>query len=80
MAKKLAFLVGASALALAGMATVPLPASAGSHVGVDVGPVASTSDRVIVTTMMTIGAGVIAVRIGIVTTTATTTGIKLLAS
>jgi len=38
MAKKLAFLVGASALALAGMATVPLPASAGSHVGVDVGP------------------------------------------
>jgi hypothetical protein len=30
--------------------------------------------------MMTIGAGVIAVHIGIVTTTATTTGIKLLAS
>ena len=38
MAKTLAFLVGASAIALVGMATVPPPAFAGSHVGVDVGP------------------------------------------
>jgi hypothetical protein len=38
MAKTLAFLVGASAFALMGMATVPQPALAGSHVGVDVGP------------------------------------------
>jgi len=38
MAKTLAFLVGASAIALVGIATAPQPASAGSHVGVDVGP------------------------------------------
>jgi hypothetical protein len=38
MGKTLAFLVGASALALMGITTVPQPASAGSHVGVDVGP------------------------------------------
>ena len=38
MTKTLAFLVGTSALALVGVATVPQPASAGSHVGVDVGP------------------------------------------
>jgi hypothetical protein len=38
MAKTLAFLVGASAIALVSMATVPQPASAGSHVGVEVGP------------------------------------------
>jgi hypothetical protein len=38
MTKTLALLVGASAIALVGMATVPQPASAGSHVGVDVGP------------------------------------------
>jgi hypothetical protein len=38
MAKTLALLVGASAIALVGMATVPQPASAGSHVGVEVGP------------------------------------------
>lgn len=38
MAKTLAFLVGASALALLGMATGPQPAVAGSHIGVDVGP------------------------------------------
>jgi hypothetical protein len=38
MTKTLAFLVGASALALVGMATVPQPAVAGSHIGVDVGP------------------------------------------
>ena len=37
MAKTLAFLVGASALAFMSM-TVPQPASAGSHVGVEVGP------------------------------------------
>jgi hypothetical protein len=38
MPKTLAFLVGASALALVGMATAPQPAVAGSHIGVDVGP------------------------------------------
>jgi hypothetical protein len=38
MAKTLAFLVGASAIALVGMGTAPQPASAGSHVGVEVGP------------------------------------------
>jgi hypothetical protein len=38
MAKALAFLVAASALALVGTATVPQTASAGSNVGVDVGP------------------------------------------
>jgi hypothetical protein len=38
MAKTLALLVGASAIALVGMATVPQPAIAGSHVGVEVGP------------------------------------------
>ena len=38
MAKTLGFLVGASAIALLGMATVPQPASAGTHVGVEVGP------------------------------------------
>ena len=38
MAKTLALLVGASAIALVGIATVPQSASAGSHVGVDVGP------------------------------------------
>ena len=36
MTKTLGFLAGASALALMALATVP--ASAGSHVGVDVGP------------------------------------------
>jgi hypothetical protein len=38
MAKTLAFLVGASAIALVGMATIPQCAIAGSRVGVDVGP------------------------------------------
>jgi hypothetical protein len=38
MVKTLAFLVGASAIALVGIATAPQPAAAGSHVGVDVGP------------------------------------------
>jgi hypothetical protein len=38
MAKTLALLVGASAIAFLGIATVPHPASAGSHVGVEVGP------------------------------------------
>jgi hypothetical protein len=38
MAKTLALLVGASAIVLVGMATVPQPALAGSHVGVEVGP------------------------------------------
>ena len=37
MAKKLAFLLGASAIALLGLTSVPQPASAG-RVGVDVGP------------------------------------------
>jgi hypothetical protein len=37
MAKTLPFLIGASAIALVGLA-VPQPASAGSHVGVEVGP------------------------------------------
>jgi hypothetical protein len=37
MGKKLALLVGASAIALVGMATVPQPASAG-RVGIEVGP------------------------------------------
>jgi len=37
MAKTLSFLVGASAIALLGIAA-PQPASAGSHVGVEVGP------------------------------------------
>ena len=38
MVKTLAFLAGASAIALVGIATAPQPAAAGSHVGVDVGP------------------------------------------
>ena len=37
MAKTLSFLVGASAIALVGF-VAPQPASAGSHVGVEVGP------------------------------------------
>jgi len=37
MAKTLAFLVGAAAIVFVGM-SAPQPASAGSHVGVEVGP------------------------------------------
>ena len=81
MAKTLAFLVGASAIALVGMATVPQPASAGSHVGVEVGPGSlhrSTPSSLLIMTM-TIGVGVvtiIAVRIGTVITVGTITGIS----
>jgi hypothetical protein len=38
MAKTLAALIGASAIALLGVAAIPCPAAAGSHVGVEVGP------------------------------------------
>ena len=67
MAKTFTFLIGASALALMSM-TAPPPASAGSHVSIEVGPGGVYIDRVIATTMTRMAC------IGVVTTAAHTTG------